>query len=333
MSELRQDPITKEWVIIATDRARRPHEFQSRAEGREISSSAKVCPFCPGNEKMAPNEVAAYRSGNKDGLGWWVRVVPNRFPALTPVTSDGRGDDPFCRFMPGVGRHEVIIETPEHNLPFPLMSDRQTEEVVLMYRDRHLALREDRAVKAVILFKNKGEAAGTSLDHPHAQIVGTPVVPGHIRHISAVATQHYDDTGRCIFCDLVERERQAKQRIVFDSDEFVAFHPFASRSPFETWIVPIRHAPSFGQISVESAKRFAHVLKAVLLKIYRHLNDPDYNFVFHSAPFEDENKPYFLWHVRIIPRLTTVAGFEIGSGMSINIALPEETAAYMNDQP
>jgi len=333
MSELRQDPITKEWVIIATDRARRPHEFRSRAEGQEISSSAKMCPFCPGNERMAPNEVAAYRSGNKDGPGWWVRVVPNRFPALSPVASDGRSDDPFCRFMPGVGRHEVIIETPEHNVPFPLMSDRQTEEVVLMYRDRHLALREDRAVKAVILFKNKGEAAGTSLDHPHAQIVGTPVVPGHIRHISAVATQHYDDTGRCIFCDLVERERQAKQRIVFDGDEFVAFHPFASRFPFETWIAPTRHAPSFGQISIESAKRFAHVLKAVLLKIYRHLNDPDYNFVFHSAPFEDENKPYFLWHVQIIPRLTTVAGFEIGSGMSINIALPEETAAYMNDQP
>lgn len=333
MSELRQDPITKEWVIIATDRARRPHEFRSRAVGQEVPSTPKACPFCPGNEKMAPNEVAAYRSGGKDEPGWWVRVVPNRFPALAPEASDGRNDDPFCRLMPGVGRHEVIIETPEHHASFPLMSDRQAEEVVLMYRDRHLAFREDRSVKAVILFKNKGEAAGTSLDHPHAQIVGTPVVPGHIRHISAVATQHYDDTGRCIFCDLVKREREAKRRIVFDGDEFVAFHPFASRSPFETWIAPTWHAPSFGQISVEAAKRFAHVLKAVLLKMHRHLNDPDYNFVFHSAPGEDENNPYFLWHVQIIPRLTTAAGFEIGSGMSINIALPEETAAYMNDQP
>jgi len=282
---------------------------------------------------MTPNEVAAYRNGNKDGPGWWVRVMPNRFPALTPESSDGRGDDPFFRFMPGVGRHEVIIETPEHNAPFALLPDSQAEEVVLMYRERYLALRDDRAVKAVILFKNKGESAGTSLEHPHAQIVGTPVVPQHIRETYAVTTRYYDDTGRCIYCDLVERECKAKYRIVFESDEFVAFHPFASRSPFETWIAPKRHAASFGQISAESAKHFALALKAVLSKIYRHLNDPDYNFVFHSAPIEDENKPYFLWHVRVIPRLTTVAGFEIGSGMFINTALPEETAAYLNERP
>ena len=282
---------------------------------------------------MTPHEVAAYRHGSKDGPGWWVRVVPNRFPALTPDASDKRSEDPFFRFMPGVGRHEVIIEAPEHNMPFALLPDRQAEEVVLMYHDRYLALRDDQAVKAVILFKNKGEAAGTSLEHPHAQIVGTPVVPEHIRETYAVTTRYYDDTGRCIYCDLVERERKAKYRIVFESDEFVAFHPFASRSPFETWIAPKRHVPSFGQISVESAKHFALVLKAVLAKIYRYLNDPDHNVVFHSAPIEDEHKPYFLWHVRIIPRLTTVAGFEIGSGMYINTALPEETAAYLNERP
>ncbi len=333
MSELRQDPITNEWVIIAKDRARRPHEFRSRTECPKVSPSPKTCPFCPGNESMTPGEVAAYRSGSKDSPGWWVRVVPNRFPALTPEAADGRSEDPFFRFMPGVGRHEVIIETPEHNVPFPFLSDHQAEEVVLMYRDRYVALCADRAIKAVILFKNKGEAAGTSLEHPHAQIVGTPVVPEHIRDKYAVATRYYDDTGRCIYCDLVERERQAKVRIVFETGEFVAFHPFASRSPFETWLAPKRHVPSFGQISVESAKRFAHALKAVLGKLYRHLNDPDYNILFHSAPIEDENKPYFLWHVRIIPRLTTVAGFEIGSGMYINTALPEETAAYMNERP
>lgn len=333
MSELRQDPITKEWVIIATDRARRPHEFRSRAVSRERSASGTACPFCPGNERMTPAEVAAYRVGKRDGPGWWVRVVPNQFPALAPEATDGRSDDPFFRFMPGVGRHEVIIETPEHDVPFALLPDRQAEEVVLMYRDRYLAISADRAIKAVILFKNKGESAGTSLEHPHAQIVGTPVVPEHIRDKYAVATRYYDDTGRCIYCDLVERERKAKLRIVFESDEFVAFHPFASRSPFETWLAPKQHAPSFGQISVESAKRFAHALKAVLSKLYRHLNDPDYNFVFHSAPKEDEKKNYFLWHVRVIPRLTTVAGFEIGSGMFINTALPEETAAYLNEQP
>ena len=333
MSELRQDPFTKEWVIIARERARRPHEFRSRAERRDVSPPTKTCPFCPGNEGMTPNEVAAYRNGGKDKPGWWVRVVPNRFPALTPEASDGRSDDPFFRYMPGAGRHEVIIETPEHNVPFALLSDHQVEEVTLMYRDRYRAIRDDRFVKAVILFKNKGEAAGTSIEHPHAQIVGTPVVPEHIRDKYGVAIRYYDDTGRCLYCDVVERERKAKERIIFESEEFVAFHPFASRSPFETWITPKRHAPSFGQISIESAKRFALVLKAVLAKLYRHLNDPDYNVVFHSAPIEDENKPYFLWHVQIIPRLATVAGFEIGSGIYINTALPEETAAYLNERP
>ena len=331
MSELRQDPITKAWVIIATDRAQRPHEFRSRDISSKVLSATRLCPFCPGNERMTPKEVMAYRSDEKDGPGWWVRVVPNRFPALSPEASGGRSDDPFFRFMPGVGRHEVIIEAREHSAPFALMSDHHAEEAILMYRDRYRALREDRTIKAITLFKNKGETAGTSLEHPHAQIVGTPIIPMYVRHISAVATEYYDDTNRCIFCDLVERERQAKQRVVFESDEFVAFHPFASRSPFETWIAPKCHIASFGKISIESAKGFAHVLKAVLLKIYRYLNDPDYNVVFHSAPVEDDNNPFFLWHVQIVPRLTTASGFEIGSGMFINTALPEETAAYLNE--
>jgi UDPglucose--hexose-1-phosphate uridylyltransferase len=331
MSELRQDVITKAWVIFATERTQRPHEFRSRDTSGEVLSGTKMCPFCPGNERMTPKEIMAYRSDDEDGPGWWVRVVPNRFPVLSPEASGGRSDDPFFRFMPGVGRHEVIIEAREHSAPFALMSDHQAEEVVLMYRARYRVLREDRTIKAIILFKNKGEAAGTSFEHPHAQIVGTPIIPRHLRHISAVATDYYHDTNRCIFCDLVEREREAKLRVVFESDEFVAFHPFASHSPFETWIAPKCHVPSFEQISIESAKRFAHVLKAVLLKIYRHLNDPDYNVVFRSAPVEDDNSPYFLWHVQIVPRLTTVAGFEIGSGMFINTALPEETAAYLNE--
>jgi UDPglucose--hexose-1-phosphate uridylyltransferase len=160
MSELRQDPITKEWVVLATDRARRPHEFRSRDTSREVLSSPKMCPCCPGNEEMTPKEVVAYRSDNKDGPGWWVRVVPNRVPALSPEASGGRNDHPFFRLMPGLGRHEVIIETPEHSAPFALMSDHQAEEVVLMYRDRYRVLRRDRTVKAIILFKNKGEAAG-----------------------------------------------------------------------------------------------------------------------------------------------------------------------------
>lgn len=335
MPELRQDPATKEWIIIATERAKRPCDFQREAVKKVLPTYDDSCPFCPGREAETPPEVLAYREAKGANVpGWTVRVIPNKFSVLVPEGSTERrtkGD--LLRVMDGVGYHEVIVETPIHNHFIPHMEEGEVERILQAYRDRYVALRQDRRVKLILIFKNHGEAAGTSLEHPHSQLVATPIVPASIRHRYDVAIQYYDATGRCLDCDIVEAERKADERVVLETEDFLVFHPFASQSPFETWIAPKQHRPSFGQITLEECRALAVVLKTTLARLAKALNDPDYNFVMHTAPIGDEDEEYYLWHIQILPRLTTMAGFEIGSGMRINIAKPEETARFLRQQP
>ena len=333
MPELRQDPTTKEWIIIAVERSKRPHDFIKTEPLVEKPSYREDCPFCSGNEHLSPHETLAYRSGGPaDSQGWWVRVIPNKFPALSPEGSVQRQETGFFRRMDGVGVHEVVIESPVHNHILPLMEDRQVQEILLAYRERYLAVREDPRIKLIIIFKNQGQAAGTSLDHTHSQLVGTSVVPAKIRKKLEEAARYYDDHGRCVYCDSVEEELAVGKRIIMDTESFVVLEPFASRSPFETWIVPKKHQASFGLISMEDSKSFAIILKKTLLKLYSKLNNPDYNYVVHTAPIKDEQEDYYHWHLQIIPRLTNPAGFELGSGIYINVSLPEETAQFLREE-
>jgi len=333
MPQLRQDPTTKEWVIIAAERSKRPHDFKKTKTLTERPPYKEDCPFCQGNERLTPHESLAYRRGGPaDSKGWWVRVIPNKFPALSPEGSwDIKEEKGFFRMMDGMGIHEVVIESPIHNQLLPLMEDKQVEEVLLAYRERYLALREDPRIKLIIVFKNHGEAAGTSLDHTHSQLVGTAVVPSNIRKKLEEAARYYDDHGRCVYCDTIKEELKLGKRIVMDTERFVVLQPFASRSPFETWIVPKEHQASFGLISMEDSKTFAKVLKTTLFKLYSKLNNPDYNYVIHTAPIKDEQEDYYHWHLQIIPRLTTPAGFELGSGIYISVSLPEETAQFLRE--
>lgn len=331
MSELRQDPTTNAWVIIAHERAKRPNHFARSKEPAEPPPPYRAdCPFCEGNESITPAEEWAYRSGMPNGPGWWVRTIPNKFAALQMEGSMERKDEfGLFRRMDGVGKHEVIVEAPRHDASMALMSSQQVEEIVLMYRDRYLFLREDPRFKYLTIFKNYGERAGTSLEHPHSQVVATPIVPAAVRHRLDVAMQYYDNTGKCIYCDVLIVEQKVGARIVYESDRFVAFHPFASRSPFETWIFPKVRQSAFGQISIGEAKEFAHVLRIVLLKLHKGLENPDYNAIIHTVPFKDEVEEYYMWHMQIVPRVSHVSGFEMGSGIYINSAVPEETAAFM----
>ena len=332
MTQLRQDPTTKEWVIIAAERSKRPHDFIGTRASIEKPPYEENCPFCEGNEHLTPHESLAYRSGGPaDSKGWWVRVIPNRFPALSPDGSVQREETGFFRTMDGVGVHEVVIENPHHDQILPLMEDKQVEEVLLAYRERYLALREDRRIKLIIVFKNHGKAAGTSLEHPHSQLVGTPVVPSNIRRKLEQAARYYDDHRRCVYCDSIQEALSSGTRIVMDTERFVVLQPFASRFPFETWIVPKEHQASFGSISMEDSKQFGKILKTTLFKLYSKLNDPDYNYVINTAPVRDEQEDYYHWHLQIIPRLTTPAGFEMGSGIYINGSLPEETAQFLKE--
>ena len=334
MPQLRQDPTTKEWVIIASERAKRPDNFKKIEPAIQKPSFKEDCPFCPGNEHLTPPETLAYRSsGPANCKGWWVRVVPNKFSALSPEGSLERKEEKgFFRMMDGVGFHEVVIENPLHNQLLPLMEDKQMEEILLAYRERYLTLKEDSRNKLIILFKNHGMAAGTSLEHTHSQLVGTAVVPSNIRKKLEEATRYYDDRGRCVYCDLIQQEINFGRRIVMDTEQFVVLQPFASRLPFETWILPKTHQASFGLISIEDSKRFARVLKTALLKLHSKLNNPDYNYVIHTAPIKDEQEDYYHWHLQIVPRLTTPAGFEMGSGIYINVSFPEETAQFLREE-
>ena len=328
MSIIRQDPTTKEWVIIAAERMRRPHEYKTLATGRAPQTDGSLCPFCPGHETSTPDEV--FRISDLRGTGWTVRVTSNKFPALGPTGGlERREEGLLFRELDRVGAHEVIIETPAHDRQLPLMTDREVADVLTAYQTRYRALRQDPRLKYIILFKNHGEAAGTSLAHSHSQLVATPVPPMTLRRKYEVAIAHYDDTGRCLYCDVAEEERKAQIRVVFETDRFLVFHPFASRVPFETWIMPKRHQPSFGQVSEEDLRELAPVLRRTLRAMYDRLGDPDFNYIIHSAPIEDENKDYYLWHIQILPRLSTIAGFELGSGIYISTMLPEQSAATM----
>ncbi len=327
MSELRQDPTTYDWVIIAKERAKRPHEFKRKQATKTLPGHSEDCPFCPGNESMTPRAEAVYGAPDK----WRIRVIPNKFAALTPDGDTKREVWKLFRKSHGYGRHEVVIETPLHNGFIPFMDDEHVEELIRVYRDRYHALKKDPNIKIIIIFKNHGLAAGTSLEHPHTQIVASPIVPPFIRRRYEIATQHYDNTGRCLYCDILKNEVDALERIVVETDYFVALHPFASRYPFETWIMPKEHKSSFGGISDNEIKDLSRLLKEVLVKLYISLKNPDYNFIIHTAPVDDEHKTYYLWHIQIIPRLTLAAGFELGSGIYINVALPEKTAAFMRD--
>jgi UDPglucose--hexose-1-phosphate uridylyltransferase len=331
MPELRQDPATQEWVIVATERARRPEDFARPGRSQPPEERAGPCPFCPGNEHLTPPETLAYRrDGQPNGTGWWVRVVPNQFPALVPEGSQDRREEVrLFRRMDGLGQHEVVIESPDHRGTFCLFDDKQVEEILLVYRERYLELSRQRWARLIIVFRNHGVRAGTSLAHPHSQIITTSVVPNALRRRHDVAIRYFDGVGRCLGGDIVAQERSVGKRVLLETEDFVAFHPFASRVPFETWVAPLRPQASFALISMDEAKRLAVVLKTVLAKLYYGLNNPDYNFVIDTVPVGDEQKEYYLWHIRIVPRLTTPAGFEVGSGIFITTALPEDTAEFM----
>ncbi len=325
MPELRQNLITRDWVIIASERANRPNEFK---RSRELIAAPKYqadCPFCPGNEHLTGKELG--RLGSSDR--WTVRVVPNKFPALSSEGERLRKTHGIFRSMSGIGIHEVVVEHPRHDLTTALLSDAEVTDIITMYRMRYEAIRHDQRVEAIVIFKNHGESAGTSLYHPHSQIAATPVVPSQIRTRIDEAIRYFDDHGECLFCCTLREELASGERIIEEGKHFVAFHPYAALSPFHTWIFPRRHMSSFDSITEGEIPDFAHVLRTVLARFYHGLNDPDYNYVIRSIPTESKQTDYFHWYLTIIPHVSRTAGFELGTGMYINTALPEESAKFL----
>jgi UDPglucose--hexose-1-phosphate uridylyltransferase len=328
MPELRRDPIVGRWVIIATERARRPSHYQRRQEPPE----GGLCPFCPGHEDKTPPEVyVAGRSpaAPQNSPGWRVRVVPNRFPALKIEGELDRKAEGIYDLMNGVGAHEVVIETPEHRLRLEDRAEADVTEVLFAFKARILDLRNDSRFRYILLFKNQGQQAGASLEHAHSQLIALPVTPRQVQDEIDGARRHYEHRERCIFCDLVVQERKDRARLIYENEEFVVFAPWAPRSPFETWIMPKRHESNFEAEPKERIGLCAQALRTTLKRLSAGLGDPPFNFIIHSNPLRDAPSQSYHWHIEVMPALTQVAGFEWGSGFHINPVPPEEAAEFL----
>lgn len=322
MSTLRQDPTTRQWSILAPRRGDRPHT-PVVIPRPDLPTHDPSCPFCPGNEDQTPPEILRVPQGQS----WRVRVVPNMYAALS---GDGRvrpAGDQFFREMPGVGSHEVVIESPRHDHRMDEMTHEEVAQVVWTWRLRYRDLIEQPHIRAVVVFKNFGQMAGTSLLHPHSQIVATPVfLPRLLRRLD-VATRFYDEYGACVYDEVIAAERGAAERMVDEYGSFVAFEPWAAASPFETWIAPTFHQGSFGDLADEEVDDLAAILVRTLTAVRRACGDPDFNLVMYSAPTNGGHaEEVFHWHLKLIPKLSTTAGFEMGSAMGINTVAPEDAA-------
>ncbi len=328
MPELRQNKTTREWVIIATERAKRPEEFKSKEQKKPLPEIKPDCVFCAGNEDKTPPE--SFRIG-LNGKGWKVRVMPNKFAALNPDAGNLSSDTGIFRKMAGYGYHEVIVESQKHNAITALLPENDVADILRAYKNRYTFMAQDKEIKGIIIFKNHGAAAGTSLEHPHSQVVAMPVVPHQVRSRMDIAITNYDDHHECLYCRILKDELKEGTRIIAETGHFACFTPFAALTPFHTWIFPKRHSASFGQITETELEDLAKILRLSLRKFYFGLIDPDFNYVIRSAPTDSCDASYFHWYLSIIPRLTKSAGFELGSGMFINVSLPEENAEFLRE--
>lgn len=330
MSEFRKDPVTGRWVIIATERAKRPSDFKLSVEEK----SNGPCAFCGGHENETPKEIFFIGSSPSS---WDVRVIPNMYPALRIEGNIDREGIGMFDMMKGIGAHEVIIETPDHNKELSDLSVDEIKKVLMAYKARIIDLERDKRLKYVLIFKNKGKEAGASLQHAHSQLIATPITPKRVKEELHGAKDYYEYKRRCVFCDYIKQETKLfKERLIKEDEHFVALAPFASSFPFEVWILPKKHSPDFSAIGDIEVEGFAAMLKDILNRIKNVLSDPPYNYVLHMAPFRRPKTGYwesidedYHWYLEITPRITRLAGFELGSDFYINPTPPEIAAEIL----
>lgn len=332
MPELRKDYITDTWVVFSASRSQRP--IQTKGEPASEKTESGQCPFCPGNEHMTPPEVLAYRgNGVKDGPGWWVRCVPNKFPALTIEGEVKRKVSQTFQSVSGVGAHEVIVETPDHLGHIATLDEKQIYEFVSAYKDRYVDLTNDRRFKYILIFKNHGARAGASIAHPHTQLIATPIIPRRIMDELRVCRTFYEETGgTCLYDEVIKDEQDAAERVVLENESFLTLSPYAARYPFETWILPKAHEVHFEDMNDKERHVLASMVKDIFSRMDALLNDPPFNYYIHTAPCDRMDHRYYHWHIEITPRLTNTAGFERGTGFYINSVPPEDAARMLRDK-
>ncbi|MBV9471131.1 MAG: DUF4931 domain-containing protein [Abitibacteriaceae bacterium] len=340
MPELRKDPIIDRWVIIASERGRRPTDFA-------VTGTAPVsafCPFCPGNENRTPPEIAQWgrpASAPANSTGWQVRVVPNKFPALSSEGNlDPQGLGMFD-MMNGIGAHEIIIENPQHDWDLSDATQAEMRDIFTAYVSRMTALRHDDRFSYILLFRNSGTTAGATLAHPHSQVIALPITPRQVRDQLEAARDYYARKSRCVFCDVIRQELSMKDRVVEANEHFVVLSPFAARFPFELQIYPRRHSHDFTLMTPVEMDALGETLKRSIRRLKLSLNDPAYNLMLQTAPSQRPKPGHpdywgtiaqdYHWRIDILPRLTDVAGFEWGTGFYINPVAPERVKEFLNE--
>lgn len=323
MPELRKDPLSDSWVLFAPERKLRP---QYGAFSGEDLLAPENCPFCEGNESLTPPEISAVRNKNSKANqpGWQVRVVPNKYPALKLEGRSERTREGFYDRITGIGAHEVVIETNSH---FKGIDELEVETVATIFRtfkQRILDLKQDKRLRYVQVINNHGFRAGATILHPHSQVVGMPVVPARIKERLKHAIAHFDVKGSCIFCDIIHHEIDNRKRVLFETPDFIVISPYASRFPFEMVIYPRVHSASFEEAGDEEFHALAEVFKETIGRFNRILEHPAYNLLLHNAPFESDVKKHFHWHWELIPIISGIGAFELGTYTYINPTPPEE---------
>ena len=330
MPELRKDPILGRWIIIATERSRRPTDFVIE----DYQTKGGFCPLCPGHEQTTPSEVLVY--GRDPGLppnspGWKLRVVPNKYPALVIEGElDKQGEGLYDR-MNGIGAHEVVVESPNHDDQFAYLPHDQMLLTFRAFQSRIRDLAKDTRFRYVMVFKNKGRAAGASLEHSHSQLVALPILPRMVTSELDGSLSYFKYKDRCIFCDIIRQERQQQVRLVCENAHFVTLTPFAPRTPFEMWILPRRHHSSYEAQDSESLAALTAIFSESLRRLDACIPNVPYNFVLHTQPLRSAELEHYHWHFEIVPKLTSIAGFEWGSGFYINPMPPEDTCRYLRE--
>ena len=339
MPELRKDPVTGRWVIIATERAKRPQDFAASQD----AVPTDACPFCAGHEAMTPPEIFAVRPPNSapNTPGWQVRVVPSVAPVLRIEGNLDRRGHGVYDVMRGIGAHEVIIESAAHRRDLDQLTDDEMHAVMRTYQGRINDLQQDPRFKYVLLFKNHGRASGASrIPHVRSQLIATPATPKRVKEELEGAKRYFDYRERCLYCDVIAQERESGARVTMESDHTIVLAPFASRFPFELCVLPKRHSCDFSSATDEELRDIGRTLRQLLRRLKATLGDPPYNYILHTAPFRRAGGPGarwktikddYHWHVEIMPRLTRVAGFEWGTGFYINPTPPEDAAKYLRE--
>ncbi len=339
MSELRYNYLKDTWVIISPERAMRPHDYNVSIYEEEID--LKKCPFEYGNEDKTPPEIFSIRNDNSlpNTPGWKVRVVPNKYPALRIENNPDREGYLIFEKISGFGAHEVIVDTPDHFKHIQDFSEEDFYYMLLAFRERASALYRDLRIKYVHIFKNHGKEAGKSIVHSHSQIIALPIIPKLQKTMLIQAKKYYLEKERCYLCDEINAEIEVGKRVLYQNDSFISYCPYSSLFPFEIKIAPKFHGHDFTSITDQEIKNLSEVLQYSVRKLHKTLINPPFNLVFYTSPpirssLVDEYiykglDIYFHWHIEILPRITTLAGFELGTDYYINHTPPEEAVKYL----